>query len=114
MNNSEYKTKVDINTRLLDACMFVARIANIAAKYDFSFTEQEFINVLKAQKADIDAVKEEAIEDDLIAKTIYEIALEHSATKPTEREIIIWDNTTEALHQEIEKSVFKQITIAKC
>ena len=36
--------------------MFVVRIANIAAEYGFPFTEQEFINALGTQKADMDAV----------------------------------------------------------
>ena len=102
LGNKNYAHNGNVNTRLLDACMFVARIANIASKSGFQFTEKEFINALNAQKADMDAVNEEALEDDVIAQTIYEMALEKPATG---QEVVIWNETSETLRLEIEKRI---------
>ena len=100
LRNKDYKADRNVNTRLLDAYEFVARVANIAYEFGFPFSEQNFIEILNKKQSNINAMNEGAVEDDLIAKTIYEMALESSAT---EGEVVIWNDTSDALRQEIEK-----------
>ncbi len=89
-------------TRLLDACIFGARVAHAKEKLGLPFSELDFINALKAQKDDIDYENKEALEDNIIAKTIFEMALEYNET---ESEIIIWNDSSEALNNKITERI---------
>ncbi|MBR0167548.1 MAG: hypothetical protein IJQ08_02645 [Synergistaceae bacterium] len=100
LKNMDYKPPMSAYTRMLDAGQLVARVANAAEKCGLPFTEQDFMSALKAQKADQTAENAEALEEDMIAQAIYEMAMEQPATGS---EVVVWDDNSELLREKIEK-----------
>lgn len=103
LKNRDYKPQLDVETRLLDACQFVARVAHSASESGLPFTEQDFIKALRAQRAGLDAENETRIEDNVVAQTIYDMAREKVAQTPKKDEVEVWNASTEELLQEFRK-----------
>jgi len=94
LKNRDYKPELDAETRLVDACRFVARVAHSASESGLPFTEDDFIEALRAQSAGVNAVNEARIEDNVVAQTIYEMAREKAAETPEKDEVAVWSNST--------------------
>ena len=103
LKNRDYKPQLDVETRLLDACQFVARVAHSASESGLPFTEDDFIKALRGQRAGLDAVNETRIEDNVVAQTIYDMAREKVAQTPKKDEIEVWNDSTKELLKEFRK-----------